>query len=65
MEWMKHLLFDFFFAVGAIFTFGLLVVLLFFDGQVSNGNTLWVFMPALIFAWLRGEIVHWPKEKVR
>lgn len=61
--WIIKALSDFFVAVGFIVTFGMIAILVFNDGQLYNFSTAWIGMPALAYAWLRGEFYHWPKER--
>lgn len=61
--WIVKLFADFFMALGAMVFFGVLYIINFKAGKMdASVSTLWfVAIPAL-FAWLRGEFYHWPKE---
>ena len=63
MDWLVKLFADFFMAIGFIVVLGVLFVVFFMNGDVNNFSTEWVVLPALLFAWLRGEFYHWPREK--
>lgn len=55
--------YDFFFAVGIIVVIGAVAAITFNNGEINNLSTGWIFFPACIYAWLRGELFHWPKEE--
>ena len=63
MGWLVKMVFDFFMAFGVIVFFSMFAVLAFFDGETLVISSRWFFAPPLIYAWLRGEFHHWPREK--
>ena len=61
--WLLKWLYDYFAAVGFLSVTFMIVAIVFHDGAVKDFNTGFIFLPALIFAWLRGEFYHWPRER--
>lgn len=62
MTWVGKMLADYFMAFGFLAFLGFVVVLVFFDGKLIDFSMGLIMLPSAIFAWLRGEFVHWPKE---
>ena len=63
MAWIWHVFYDFFFAVGLLVFCGVVVVMMFFDGQVDDVSAAWFVIPPCIYSWLVGELYRWPKER--
>lgn len=61
MRWIGKFLSDFFSCLGFLVFAASLYAMMFTDGLSIPGGM--VLCPPAIFAWLRGEFYHWPKEK--
>lgn len=62
MSWIRDVFADFFMAIGAIVTFGVVIVIAFFDGKVEDVSIAWIVFLALLYAWVRSEI-RWRQER--
>ena len=62
-HWIAKMWCDYFLAMGHIVFFGGFISVTFFGGYAENVSLGWFLFPPLIFAWLRGEFCHWPKEQ--
>jgi len=63
MMWIVKFFADFFMALGFLCFFGAVSVIAFLNGHVENLGFEWIVLPSLAFAWLRGELYHWPREE--
>ena len=63
--WLTKYAYDYFFGVGLIVVALGIFTVVFKNGELSNFSTAWILFPPSIYAWLRGELHHWPKERTQ
>lgn len=63
MMWVIKLFTDFFMSLGAMVFFWALYTITFKAGETGGSvNIVWFIIVPMLFAWVRGEVYHWPKE---
>lgn len=62
MTWIVNMLVDYFIAFGVLVLLCVIVTLVFFHGSVKDVSAIPIVLLPAIYAWVRVEIYHLPRE---